>query len=144
MDSLRKIEAGAGEVREAGGLDAPIPPPPTPPKQHSYKNIKPNLLLKNIESCKLLRKEGQQKSINQFWVSRNEKVEMMMIMKMMMMKVTVVAIQRYCNNMFSESSSSEINPKPLDFPNLPTLPNATVWRNRLLYVSSLLVSNSRV
>ena len=43
----------------------------------------------------------------------------MMIMKMMMMKATVVAIQRRCNNLLSESSSSEINPKPLDSPDLP-------------------------
>lgn len=43
----------------------------------------------------------------------------MMIMKMMMMKATVVAIQRCCNNLLSESSSSEINPKPLDSPDLP-------------------------
>ena len=43
----------------------------------------------------------------------------MMIMKMMMMRATVVAIQRCCNNLFSESSSSEINPKPLDSPDLP-------------------------
>ena len=84
MGSIRKIEAGAGEVREAGGLDAPIPPPQ--PKRYRYKNI---------ESCKLLSIEGEQKSINQFWVSRNKKIEMMMIMKMMMMKATAVAIQRY-------------------------------------------------
>ena len=44
---------------------------------------------------------------------------MMMIMKMMMMRATIVAIQRCCSNLFSESSSSEINPKPLDSPDLP-------------------------
>ena len=91
-------------------MDAPIPPPHSPPKRHRYKNI---------ESCKLRSKESQQKSTNQFWVSRNKKIEMMMIMKMMMMRATVVAIQRCCINLFSESSSSEINPKPLDSPDLP-------------------------